>query len=208
MIKKKRGKKGKSKPPVKHGKAGGDNKKATQPGVHCALALFHRRHVLISCQTGIQKKKNVHLLPLPQLENTLSILASNRCLLFVHHVSYVSHMSSKRKKKQGNGVEVACDKDTHSNAVLAETGISSWEFHWHGAVSRGKISAIGSVLKIIRKVVVECFDFFGTVGSCFVGSCNSSSSDSGCSVAPDDSQFGVSLGSACKDEILCDRSCI
>ena len=58
---KKREEKGKPKPPVKYGRTG-KIKKATQPGVHCALALFHRRNVLISCQTGIQKEKNAHLL--------------------------------------------------------------------------------------------------------------------------------------------------
>jgi len=105
-------------------------------------------------------------------------------------------------------VLVACDENTHSNAALAEIPVSSWKFHWHSAVSRSKVAAIGSVLKIVWNIVVECFDFFGTVGGCFVGSCNGSSSDGGCGVAPDDSQFGISLGSACKDNILCDRSCI
>ena len=36
--------------------------KGHRTGFHCALALFHRRHVLISCQIGIQKEKNAHLL--------------------------------------------------------------------------------------------------------------------------------------------------
>ena len=38
------------------------NKKATEPAFTVHSHLFHRRHVLISCQTCIQKEKNAHLL--------------------------------------------------------------------------------------------------------------------------------------------------
>ena len=58
------------------------------------------------------------------------------------------------------------------------------------------------------KIIVECFDLSGTVDSRFVGGGNGGGSDSRCSVAPNDSQLGVSLSSACEDDLFCDCSCI
>lgn len=86
------------------------NKKATEP------AFTVRSHFSTAGMPSyrarrVSKKRRMPIsCTLPQLENSLSALARNWCLLFVHHVSYVSHMSSKRKKKQGKRVLVACDK--------------------------------------------------------------------------------------------------
>ena len=75
-------------------------------------------------------------------------------------------------------------------------------------MSWSKVSVIGRLLKIIRKIVVERFDLFGAVRGCFFGGGNSGGSDGGCGVTPYHGQFGVSLGSACQDDVLRDRGCI
>ena len=84
----------------------------------------------------------------------------NRCLLFVHHVSYVvSHVIEKIEQKQkGKRVLVARDNDTrcaYKTQVCQRSGSSSWKFHRHGAVSRSKVSVIGRLVKIVWKIVVE-----------------------------------------------------
>ena len=202
-------KKEKPKPPVKHGKA--RNRKATHPGVRCAPALFHRQYALISWQTGTQKEKNAHPPPPAPIrgfafhlgKKSVPGIRTPRIIC----VSYVIEKEEGNIKERvlvaRNETRSACDTQ-----LSQRSRISSWKFHWHGAVSRSQVSAISSVLEIVWKIVVECFDFSGTVGSCFVGGGNSGGSDSRCSVAPNDSQLGVSLGSACEDDVLCNRSCV
>jgi hypothetical protein len=94
--------KGKLKPPVQTWQS---EKQQRPPNRHStyALALFLRRHVFRSCPTDIQVEKNTHLrFPTTIRKFAFHLLRKeNRCLVFVHHVSYVlSHVIEKIEEKQ------------------------------------------------------------------------------------------------------------
>ena len=103
-------------------------------------------------------------------------------------------MSSKIEVKEKQRNVISRARQRAQCAPCAQLFAQMWALddnsRRHGALPRSDVSAV-VVLEIVWKIVVECFELFDLFGAVcvrfsFVSGSNGGSSNSGCSVAPDD----------------------